>query len=536
VWVLALYWRALSAPFVYDDLDQIVNNPALGSWYRAFVQFCLAPVSFTNNFRGAGGSTYRPLYWMSLVLDRKVWGEAAWGFHFTNLLVHWVNGCVLFVLARRIGVPVLVAATGVLIWLGLPINSEAVAWVSGRAYLLCCFFLLMSLLAANAYLRYGRRVFLFGYVAGALGALLSHEEGLLLLPLAVLLAYATGRTSRRLLAGLVSAAVLSDIAYLALKYRVGTRAGTGSAELWSVGLVFWKYVQWMVAPVQMSVERSTSTPSNVASAAAVGGWLGMLAVVGAVVLVRKRSPIVAGGVAWGVIALLPFCGVVFLYQGMAERFDYLASAGFALAVATLALESAKAWRGIAVGCLVVWMAWGGWRLKARVVDWGDAAALYESSLKATPDSAMLWYNLGTVRQERGEFGDAAKAYDRALALRPDDMRIVNNLAVTLQQSGDKRRAEQEFRRAIELAPEDSKAYTDLGVLLFEEGRVDDAIKSFQKAMEVKPDDPNPYYDLAVLFQQSGRDELAVPFYRKVLELKPGDPDTITNLSKLHLGR
>lgn len=537
VWVLLLYWNAIGAPFVYDDLDQIVNNPALGSWHASFVQFGLSPVSFTNNFRGVGGSTYRPIYWLSLFIDRQIWGAGgAAGFHFTNLCIHWANGFLFFLLLRKIRVSWLTAAGAALIWLGLPINSEAVAWVSGRAYLLCGLFLLLSLLAAQTYLRDGRRLALVGFIAGSFGALLSNEGGLLLLPLVLLLAYATDQMSRRLWTGLVSAAVAAGCFYLALKHYVGARGANGAASFWSVGLTFWKYVGWMLVPVHMSVERSSSTPSNVISAATIAGWAGLIALCVGIFLVRKRMPVVAGGLTWGCIALLPFCGVVFLYQGMAERFDYLASAGFALALGVAVLDDAKRWRGVAVGAMVVWMAWGGWRLRSRVLDWGDPVRLYQSSLEATPNSPMLLYNLGTVFQQRGDRGGAIKAYSSALAMRPNDTRILINLAVVSGETGDRQGAERLFRRAIALAPEQSKAYNDLGGLLVEEGRVDEAMQCFQSAIENTPSDPNPYFNLAVLLQQLGQDDVALVYYKKVLKLKPDDPDTIVNISKLHFRR
>src|SRR6185503_15714969 len=85
--VLGLYWRALSAPFLYDDVDQIVHNPALASFRLMFHRFWLAPVTFNTQIGGAGGATYRPLYWLSLTLDRKIWGLNAGGFHLTNLVL-----------------------------------------------------------------------------------------------------------------------------------------------------------------------------------------------------------------------------------------------------------------------------------------------------------------------------------------------------------------------------------------------------------------------------------------------------------------
>lgn len=571
VWVMALYWKALSAPFLYDDVDQIVNNPALASLRLTFHRFWLAPVSFNTEIGGTGSATYRPLYWMSLALDRRIWGLNASGFHLTNLVLHWLNGVLAFLLLRRLKTAPWTAAVAALLWLGLPINTEAVAWVSARGYVLCTLFLLLALLAADGFLREGKsRLLLAAYFAASLAALLSHEEGVLILPLALLVAYATDRLTRRLAGGLVAASILAGLIYIGLREAVKTGSGHTGAALWAVGLAFWRYVQWMLLPVHMSVERSTSMPANAASPGTIAGWLGLLALIAAIVLLRRRLPVVAAGLSWMVMALLPFCGFVAIYQGMAERFEYLAAAGLALAAAALTLEYAGRWRRIAVGCLIVWALWGAWRLWARVLDWQSPATLYASSLKATPNSPVMLFNLGLEFRRSGDVLDAAKLYgqavklqprysraltglgevflqlgetrdavkyfERALVLNPEDKETVIDLGEALQQMGDKQGAEVQLRKAIALDPAQSEAYTDLGVLLGEMGRVDEAIQSFQAAIKNNPSDATPYFDLAVLFQQRGQDEVALPFYRKVLELKPGDPDTIHNVSKLHLGR
>ena len=78
---------ALSASFVYDDIDQIANNPALQSWHDVYSRFILSPVSLTSQFLGSSDSTYRPLFWMSLAVT-VIFGADASGFHFTNLFLH----------------------------------------------------------------------------------------------------------------------------------------------------------------------------------------------------------------------------------------------------------------------------------------------------------------------------------------------------------------------------------------------------------------------------------------------------------------
>jgi Flp pilus assembly protein TadD len=569
LWVFALYGRALTAPFIYDDLDQIVNNPGLASWHATAIRFLHAPVSFTNELRGIGGSSYRPLYWITLALDHSLWGLNPACFHLTNLLLHLANGFLGFLLLRKLRLSLAISAVTALLWLSLPINSEVVTWVSARAYSLSGIFLLLSLLMALWHLRTNKLLPLLFYFAFSLCALLSHEQGILILPLTLLVAYAAGQSPRRAPRSWIALAGIEIVAtaiYVALKLIVGAHAATGAPAIKAFGLAFWRYVQWMILPVHMSVERSTSVPPNIVSAATAAAWIALIALAAIAIALRKKLPIAAFGLAWLIISLVPFCGLAFIYQGMAERFEYIASAGLVLSITSIALAYRKQTRDLTLIATALWMTWGVWRLEARVRDWCDPVALYQNSLKATPNSASLYFNLGFSTREKGDLetaehsyleairlqpqyqrayaslGDvyaslgktaaAINAYHQALVLKPDDVGTTLNFAVALQQAGMTELAEPQFRQAIALAPKDSAAYTDLGVLLYQQGRSDEAATMFAQAIDNKSTDPTPYYDLATLLQQAGRSDLALLLYKKALEIKPGDPDTIANIQRL----
>ncbi len=568
LWVFALYWNAIGAPFLYDDLDQILNNPSLANWHTFVHRFLLAPVAFTTDFRGAGGFSYRPLYWITLALDRHLWQLNPVGFHLTNLFLHIANGFLGFRLLRRLNTSLIVAASTSLLWLALPIHAETVAWISGRAYSLSTLFILISLLLASHHLRTNKPLPLALYFFTTAAALLSHELGLLVLPLTFLVAYATPETkpTRRSLLTLSGIAILASILYFFLKHLVAPQTESGPAAIKSFALIFWKYVLWIIAPIHMSVERSTSTPPNALSTTAIAAWIGLAALLAVIFLLRKSKPAAAAGLLWLLVALIPFCGLVFIYQGMAERFTYLASMGLILCIASLAIESRKSTHNVAPALILLWLTWGIYRLHTRGLDWTDPVALYSHSLEATPNSSTLSYNLGYSLRERGDLPQAEQAYRRALqlqpryhqaltslgdiysqqqkplqalqayhdalALKPDDTATVLNLGVLYQQIGSLDASEQQFRQAIALSPKDSAAYTDLGVLLYEEGKGDEAAKMFAQAIDNKSTDPTAYFDLATLLQHAGRGDLALVLYKKVLEMKPNDPDTIANIQAL----
>jgi protein O-mannosyl-transferase len=562
---VTLYWRVFGAPFVYDDLDQIVNNPYLGSFHATFKTYFLSPAGFTTHFTGVGGSNFRPLFWLSLSVDRHVWGLNPSGFHFTNVILHWLNGFLLFVVLRRFGVAAVIAATTSFIWLAMPINSEVVAWVSGRAYLLCVFFLILALWSARTYLLEQRNTFLVCVFACSLAALCCHESGILILPLVVLSAWGMKRLLDRSAGILISVVLMSDGLFWVVRRLVGTRTGGGGPAIWQVGLTFWKYVLWTVLPVHMSIERATSTPPNMYSPAAVAALGGVAALCVGIVLLRRRAPQIAVGLAWSTLTTLPFCGVVFIYQGMAERYMYFASAGVALAIASLVFQHTAQLKQIVASLAILWVGWGAWRLKARVADWCDPLLLYQSSVQTTPDP-VLFYNLGWAWREKGNLDNALTAYqeatrlrpnyeqaqasvgqvlgmlgrpqeaviayNKALALRPEDSATRVDLAVAIEQLGNRQEAEAEFRKSLAAAPASTPALNGLGSLLLIEGKPDEAIPLFQQAIHEKPSDTTAYYDLAVLYQQQGQVANALEFYGKVLEINPNDQGAIANAAML----
>lgn len=526
---MLLYWPVFRAPFVYDDLAQIVHNPNPASWSVFARRFLASAVSFTADLGGASGSTYRPLFWLSIALDRRVWGLEPLGFHVTNLALHIANGFLGFRLLRKMDKALPVAAGASLIWLALPINSEVVAWISGRSYAICGIILLLSLLAAVAYRRSGVRGYLAGYVAAALAALLSNELGILVLPLSFLIFQADEMPAWPRFYPLAIGSVLADAVYFALKSFAGAHPTGPAALTWRSGVEFWQYVAWIALPVRMSVERSTSTPANIFTAASAFAAVSLVALLAVCFLFRKKLPLESGGITWMALGLLPFCGFVTIYQGMAERYAYLASAGFAFVVAALCAASKRPLRQMLLGCVAVWLLWSGWRLHTRALDWSDPVALYRHSLDATPRSPSLNFNLAFALRQSGDLQGAEAAYLQTIELQRNYPSALSSLGELYLQTEHLDEAERQFVRAIAVSPTDSSAYTNLGVIFSEQGRPSDAARMFAKAIDNKATDPTPYFNLAVLLQQSGHGDLALPLYRKVLELKPGDADAAANM-------
>jgi hypothetical protein len=137
----------LFAPFLADDYLHIkVASEIPGSLARGWI----LPIESAGAWWTPHGMTveyFRPLVVLSFALDGLFYGTHAWGYHFTNLLVH--VGTTLAV--WRIGRHALGAGFGA--WAGAalfaihPCHAGALDWISGRTDVLAGAFFAAALLA-----------------------------------------------------------------------------------------------------------------------------------------------------------------------------------------------------------------------------------------------------------------------------------------------------------------------------------------------------------------------------------------------------
>jgi hypothetical protein len=126
---------------------------------------------------------YRPLVFMLLKAEHRLWGTTPLPFHVASVILHIINahlaGWLSFkVLSRADTTNRQAAMLTAFLFLILPSHAEAVAWISGRFDIVCTFLVLVSTLTYCRHLETGRNRYLvcalFLFVAG----LLSKEAAL----------------------------------------------------------------------------------------------------------------------------------------------------------------------------------------------------------------------------------------------------------------------------------------------------------------------------------------------------------------------
>ena len=139
------YIATLGFGFVYDDVPQILKNPAIQSW-RFVPQYFTSHV-WAAIYPNSAGSYYRPIFLLWLRLNYALFGTDAAGWHATSVACHVVATWLVFRIAKGLSRDRITALLAALIFAVHPAHVENVAWISAVTDPLMTCFLLGSFYA-----------------------------------------------------------------------------------------------------------------------------------------------------------------------------------------------------------------------------------------------------------------------------------------------------------------------------------------------------------------------------------------------------
>lgn len=427
--ITGIYLPGVHGPFVFDDITNIVANPAIArpglsaGWFREILD------------AGMAGPLGRPLAYLSFAFNYHVAGgfDDTLAFKSTNILLHIINSLLVWrlinVLIRHLigtnrlrntaavrAVPALTA----LLFAVHPIQLTSVLYVVQRMTSLSALFVLGGL---NVFL-YGRLMlparqvsaFLFmgaGLVLGLLG-LTSKENAILIIPLAAVIEYTVltrhplpVRLQNRLrffyfLA--VGIPLFTAALWLALEpsFLVNTylaRDFSLSERLFTEARVLWFYLYLLAVPQlatfglfhdDIPVSRTLLDPATTFFAIAAIAIL-----IAAAIRYRFRYPVFSLAVGWFLVGHA-LESTVFGLELAHEHRNYLPSVGFLfLASYGIANIAAKFFRpvvaAVAAGGLVILL---GVTTFVRAGHWSDEQRLIIHTVENHPRSPRAQYMLG----------------------------------------------------------------------------------------------------------------------------------------------
>lgn len=550
---IIVYSNTFRVPFHFDDIYAIKRQSVIRS---------------LDNFDSPGEIIQnRTIPRLTFAINYRLDGFNVFGYHLVNLVIHVVNGWIVFFMVLRLlrlaaffeGRRITAAAAAGLIFVCHPLQTQAVTYICQRITSLAALFYLLAVLlyvkardgyrqrhraaepssATSSRIRLQRSSVhpLFTRITHATGTALRFGPaalcGLLAmcskdnaasLPGAILLTEyvlygGTQRDWRRKLPWTIAGFVLWGLIVLtvrgvltsgldttAITERLADMSGeSGTAGRWrylcTQFTVLWVYLRLLVLPVNQCVDYYYPFVSGFTGWPTPLAFGALLALMGGVVLLRKKHPLVMFGVLWLFITLSVESSVIPIKDTLVEYRLYLPMFGFAL-LASYTLFSLSL-RKTAVPVVIF-------------------------TLLITALGAATFVRNTVYRNEMTLWTDV-------VAKRPDNPRGHYNLGRVLHLAGRLEEAITHYRQTVDKQPTHRAALSNMGIALSSLQRHDEAIAAHRRASEVGSYDPAIHYNLGTALDEAERREEAVAAYREAISLKPDYTDAHFNCGNSYAG-
>ncbi|MBN3038605.1 MAG: tetratricopeptide repeat protein [Candidatus Omnitrophica bacterium] len=525
-----VYSSSLNGEFIADDLHLVKDNVYIKDWRN------LSGIFSKDIVAGSGKkwNSYRPLQMLTYMIDYSFGGLNPMGYHLSNVVLHILVAISLYWLVAIIFGQRLLALLTALIFVVFPPNTQAVAYISGRADPLAAFFMLLCFVLYLKNMHSGKisvyMLCLFSYVLALLA-----KENSLILPL-LLLFYHYSFKKRCELPKFLPIVVIACF-YVALRmtilkpllYNIAYPT-TLLQRIPGFFVAMANYLRIMLAPVNLHAEYG----NRLFSFSHPQALLGMAIVVFLFLVAwkKKHDNLILFAIGWFLITLLAQSNLYPLNAYMAEHWLYMPLMGMCLIAARFLSWSVEVKRQKRAGCVfaVILICFYSCLTFAQNSYWQDPLTFYKRTLKYVPDSAGAHNNLGLLYFGRGEHEKAIEQYKEALRLQPHLAELYNNLGVAYQALGEPKKAVDYYKRAIELEPAYTQAYNNMANIYKAQGESASAIELYKKALALGYPHAEIYNNLALAYIDIEDIEQAITFYEKALAADPSYAPAYYNLA------
>ncbi|MFT4665357.1 MAG: tetratricopeptide (TPR) repeat protein [Polaribacter sp.] len=564
-----LYANTLGHSYVLDDFSAIKDNFVTQQGVQGIPT--ILKTSYRYGYWNSNGSLYRPVSLITFALEWQIAPDSPGLSHFVNVLLYALTGMLLFFTLSKIfkKYTLLLPFLATVLFIAHPVHTEVVANIKSRDEILAFLFCLGALYFLWDYLKSNNVKPLILAVVSYTLAMFSKENAITFLAVIPLLIYCF--TDKSLTKNLMASSYfLIPIAlYFTVRYFVLGGVFEGSNEASALDnllmatdnfadqkatafVLLGKYLVSLFLPVTLISEYGFPQMGIV-------GWSDWRAILSFVVLaglgvwalmnLRKQS-IPAFGILYFIITFSVFANVIILIgSSFGERFLYMASLGFTIALAWGMIKwsganmapsqkkvfdellSAKLLAGLAATVILLYSA----RTVLRNPAWENSYSLYSADITNVPNSAKLNYHHGLEQVKKGlalkqgpEYRrwieEGMNSYTKAIELYPAYHDAYGERGLGYFRMGQLDKAIENYKLSIKHKPNNSKVYSNMGIIYFQKGELDKAKEVYEKAVEIDPRFVDARRNLGSVYAQQKRFDAAIAQFTEALKY---DPDNAT---------
>lgn len=497
-----------------------------------------------------GGTFYRPIERITFILDAQ-FGERAVIFmsHLSNILLHILAICLLFVLLLRLNINRLTAFLFVLIFSIHPLTAQTVAFISGRNDSLLALFVFPAIIYLIKYLETRKNKYLVWNLIFLALALFTKETAVIL-------------------PGIFIIYILIFIGYKKIVEEYGLYIKLVS--LWVGVGVFWFLIRMLVfhdfignASYNIFLSIYNNLPSLVPAIGKVflPFNLGVFPILSDMTMVygilsfillalwfilseKKDLKLIIFGFSWFFLfIILTLIQPKDIIAAFSENRIYIPMFGFIFVILGLGrirlpsfikekMNDKFNWGKIILFISLSIILIFSFVTMYRNKYYKDKFNFWENAVITSPSFAFNHNNLGAMKYLDGDMETALREYRRALELNPSEPMAHNNLALIYASQGKNKEAEEEYKKELEVNPNYDNAYFNLGLLYLGENRNEEAIENWKKTLQINPNYIDALKALTNYYYGEKNYEEALPHARALLQMGFSLPSDLSRLVEL----
>jgi len=531
---LLVYGQTFQFGFVFDDHLFIVTNPFIKNFSNFHLMWHVFPLT-----RLVGMYSFALNYYFNQLQPQ--------GYHVFNFVVHLVNALLVWALADLLfkatkffstedrvtkEIPFIIA----IIFLVHPCQTQAVTYIAQRFESMATMFYLATIyvyLRARLSMVFGHKVILF-MMAGLFAALgILTKEVMITVPVMILISewilfpkkinkemYFVLIVASVSLYLLFSRLVHADLRVFTQPFHSESHDGdflTPAQYVLTQMRVFLTFIRLLILPIHQNLDYDYPGSTGLLNPPMT--LVGMSVILGIIFLIlkiRRRKPLIAFGLAWGLITfsinLVPRSNVIF------EHKLYLISFGFILTfVAVLYILVRN--RGTLLRilcCIIVLLSIFSFE---RNKVWSNEVALWEDIIKNSPNKARVNANLGRVYGSIGRYDEAINYLSRAIAISPDNISYENRGVIEAEQ-GRSDQALKDLNKSVAMDPNYFSVYVKRSWVYQIQHRYEEALTDLAHAIALEPYSTDAYLERGILWQSLGHNQEALNDFQQVLKIDP----------------
>ncbi|MEP7263091.1 MAG: tetratricopeptide repeat protein [Bacteroidota bacterium] len=608
---LLLYANTIGHDYTVDDGTVIKNNKQTVAGIKSL------PAIFSSAYRAGywdrKEGLYRPLSVAMFAIEWQIAPDQPWLGHLINILLYILTAWCLFHFLRQLlaSYHYLVPFIITILYIAHPLHTEVVANIKSRDEILCFLFSILAMHQLVKWLSSGKTLTLVFAAVLYMLALLSKESAITLIFIFPLITWFFSKDAVKRLPATIFTFLFTGLFFIGLRYAV-IHAVTGNYELQLINntligtqdymirfgtaiMIMGKYLFLLFIPYNLVFDYSYNTIplTSLFSPAALLSFALYIIIAWIAIKGFREKKSYSFGIFFFAITVSLVSNILFLIEAtMAERFLYMPSLGFCIAIVTGAESLIKKSKNVngtllkqltgnpAYLVFTIAVLLFSVRTIARNSQWKNNITLLAADVKTSPNSARIryaygsailieqalkeedknkkqqllqasiaelekgvsiiadyadaWYHLGVAYKEAEDPVNAIRCFEKSKSYKPfktAEAYIAEGLAYGMAHQNEK--AITELQNALKLDSISFEAFNNLGLYYNDAGHTQESINALQKAIALNPDFSKAYYNLGNTYAKAGDYTTAIKHYQKAVSLESNYGDAYNNIGNCY---